>query len=69
MLHADFDGSIMRQTWVRELEARTRELMGRRVRIFCDKKRRSVELFYDSDEDLEHLLEQITRDEIFKKDT
>lgn len=69
VLHADFDGSIMRQTWVRELEARTRELMGRRVRIFCDKKRRSVELFYDSDEDLEHLLEQITRDEIFKKDT
>jgi len=68
-IHADFDGSIMRRTWVKELEDRTRELMGRRVRIFSDKKRRSVELFYSNDEDLEHLLEQIAGEEIFKRNT
>ena len=69
VIHADFDGSIMRKTWVKELEDRTRELTGRRVRIFSDKKRRSVELFYTNDEDLERLLEQIAGEEIFKKNT
>ncbi len=63
---ADLDGDVMRRTWMKELETRARELTGRRVKIVHNDKKRSVELFYDDDEDLENLLQLITRDEMFK---
>lgn len=62
----DLDGDVMRRTWMKELESRARELTGRRVKIVNNDKKKSVELFYDDDEDLENLLQLITRDEMFK---
>lgn len=63
---ADFDGNIMRQTWMKELEDRARELLGRRVNIIYSKRKKTVELCYINDEDLANLLGLITGDKIFK---
>lgn len=61
------NGNALRQTWMKELEGRAREILGRRVIIAHNDKKKSVELFYDNDEDLEHLLEYITHEAIFEE--
>jgi ParB family chromosome partitioning protein len=49
-------GNLQNKTWMKDLERRTRETLGRKVKITQNDKKRSIELFYDDDEDMEALL-------------
>ena len=41
---------------MKDLERRTRETLGRKVKITQNDKKRSIELFYEDDRDMEALL-------------
>lgn len=52
----EIEGSEQTRVWMKDLERRTREVLGRKVRITQNDKKRSIELFYDDDRDMEELL-------------
>ena len=52
----DITGSLQGKTWMKDLERRTREVLGRKVKITQNDKKHSIELFYDDNEDMEALL-------------
>ena len=52
----DIDGGVQSREWMKDLERRTRETMGRKVKITQNDKKRSIELFYEDDRDMEALL-------------
>lgn len=60
------DMAVMTRIHLRELEKRSREVLGRKVRITNTPKKKVVEFTFDSDEDLETLLGSICGAEIFK---
>lgn len=57
--------TVMTKIHLRELEKRTRETLGRKVKIVNNAKKRVVEIAFDSDEDLETLLSRVCGAEIF----
>ena len=57
--------TVMTKIHLRELEKRTRETLGRKVKIVNNAKKRVVEIAFDSDEDLETLLSRVCGTEIF----
>ena len=57
--------TVMTRIHLRELEKRTRETLGRKVKIVNNAKKRVVEIAFDSDEDLETLLSRVCGTEIF----
>ena len=57
--------TVMTRIHLRELEKRSRESLGRKVKIVNNAKKRVVEIAFDSDEDLETLLSHVCGAEIF----
>ena len=61
-----FNATVMTRIHLRELEKRSRETLGRKVKIVNTSKKRVVEITFDSDEDLETLLSRVCGEEIFE---
>ena len=59
---------MMARSHMRELERRSMEALGRKVRILQTSRKRVVELSFDSNDDLEVLLTAICGQEIFSED-
>lgn len=62
----DIDGGTQSKVYMKDLERRTREALGRKVKITKNEKKRSIELFYDDDEDMEALLTALCGKDFFK---
>ena len=60
------NATVMTRIHLRELEKRSRESLGRKVKITNTPKKRVVEIAFDSDEDLETLLSRVCGADIFK---
>ena len=59
------DDSIQRRVYMRELEKRVMDKLGRRVKINQTTKKKTVELTFDTDSDLEELLCLICGNDFF----
>ena len=59
------NATVLTRIHLRELEKRSRESLGRKVKITNNSKKRVVEITFDSDEDLEALLSRVCGAEIF----
>ncbi len=62
----DIDGGTQSKVYMKDLERRTREALGRKVKITQNEKKKSIELFYDDDEDMEALLTALCGKDFFK---
>lgn len=62
----EVNATVMTRIHLRELEKRSRESLGRKVKIVNTSKKKVVEIAFDSDEDLEALLTGVCGAEIFK---
>ena len=60
------NATVMTKIHLRELEKRTRETLGRKVKIVNNAKKKVVEIAFDSDEDLETLLSRVCGAGIFE---
>ena len=60
------DEAVQRRVYMRELERRAMDKLGRRVKINQTAKKKTVELTFDSDSDLEEVLCLLCRDNFFK---
>ena len=60
------NATVMTKIHLRELEKRSRETLGRKVKIVNNAKKKVVEIAFDSDEDLETLLSRVCGTEIFE---
>lgn len=60
------NATVMTRIHLHELEKRSREVLGRKVKITNTAKKRTLEISFDSDEDLETLLQSVCGSEIFK---
>ena len=61
------DNAVQRRVYMRELERRAMDTLGRRVKINQTAKKNTVELTFDSDADLEELLTLLCGNEFFKQ--
>ena len=61
------DDVVQRRVYMRELERRAMDTLGRRVKINQTTKKKTVELTFDSDSDLEELLTLLCGNEFFKQ--
>ena len=52
----EVSGSTQNRIWIKDIERRTREALGRKVKITQNEKKKSIELFYEDDADMEALL-------------
>lgn len=64
----EITGSAQNRVWMKDLERRTREKLGRKVKITQNDKKKSIELFYEDDEDMEALLVALCGKEIFSEE-
>ncbi len=60
------DEALQRRVYMRELEQRAMDRLGRRVKINQTSKKKTVELTFDSDSDLEEVLCLLCGDNFFK---
>lgn len=60
------NATVMTKIHIRELEKRSRETLGRKVKIVNNAKKKVVEITFDSDEDLETLLSRVCGADIFE---
>lgn len=60
------DSAVQRRVYMRDLERRAMDMLGRRVKINQTTKKKTVELTFDSDSDLEELLTLLCGTEFFK---
>lgn len=60
------DQAVQKRVYMRELERKMMDRLGRRVKINQTSKKKTVELTFDSDSDLEELLTLICGEELFK---
>ena len=58
----------LRRVYIRDLEHRILEKMGRKAKITNSPKKKVIELTYDSDEDLEELLKALCGDDFFTEE-
>ena len=63
----DIDGKPQNRAYMMDLERRTRETLGRKVKITQNDKKKSIELFYDDDADMEALLMTLCGADFFKE--
>ncbi len=63
----DIDAAPLNLSWMQELERRTQETLGRRVKITQNKKKKSIELYYEDDADIEALLTALCGPDFFKE--
>ena len=64
----DITGHVQSRTWMKDLERRTREALGRKVKITQNDKKRSIEIFYEDDADMEELLTALCGSELFAEE-
>ena len=64
----DITGDIQSRTWMKDLERRTRERLGRKVKITQNDKKHSIEIFYDDNADMEALLTALCGSELFAEE-
>lgn len=64
----DITGAAQNRIYMKDLERRTREALGRRVRITQNEKKKSIELFYEDNEDMEALLTALCGKDFFKEE-
>lgn len=64
----DITGTPQARAWMQDLERRTREALGRKVKITQNDKKKSIELYYDDDDDMEVLLKTLCGADFFKED-
>ena len=66
----DSEGGLERLTklHMKELERRTRETLGRRVRITNTGKKKTIELTFENNEDLEAILKTLCGNDFFAND-
>ncbi|MBQ9802909.1 MAG: ParB/RepB/Spo0J family partition protein [Clostridia bacterium] len=64
----DIAGHVQNRTWMKDLERRTREALGRKVKITQNDKKRSIEIFYEDDADMEALLTALCGNELFAEE-
>lgn len=67
ILKATDDDHVQRRVYMRDLERRVMDMLGRRVKINQTSKKRTVELTFDNDADLEELLTLICGSNIFNQ--
>lgn len=60
------DAAVQRRVYMRDLERRAMDTLGRRVKINQTAKKKTVELTFDTDSDLEELLTLLCGDDFFK---
>jgi ParB family chromosome partitioning protein len=58
--------SMQRRIYMKELEDKARTRLGRKVKIHETNRKKTVELTYEDDEDLENLLKTLVGQEIFE---
>ena len=66
LLDTKDDSAIQRRVYMRDLERRAMDTLGRRVKINQTSKKKTVELTFDSDSDLEELLALLCGEGFFK---
>ena len=59
--------SLQRRVYIRDLERRAMDVLGRRVKINQTEKKKTVELTFDNDKDLEEVLLLLCGDRFFKQ--
>lgn len=59
--------SLQRRVYIRDLERRAMDVLGRRVKINQTAKKKTVELTFDNDKDLEEVLLLLCGDRFFKQ--
>ena len=59
-------GHTQNRVWIKDIERRTRESLGRKVKITQNDKKKSIELFYEDDEDMEALLTALCGEGFFE---
>ena len=64
----DIQGSTQGRVWMQDLERRTRETLGRKVKITQNNKKKSIELYYEDDADMEALLTALCGPDFFKEE-
>ena len=64
----DIQGSTQGRVWMQDLERRTREALGRKVKITQNNKKKSIELYYEDDADMEALLSALCGPDFFKEE-
>ena len=64
----EISGATQNRVWMKDLERRTREVLGRKVRITQNEKKKSIELFYDDNQDMEALLTLLCGSDFFRDD-
>ncbi len=60
------DEAVQRRVYMRDLERRAMDMLGRRVKINQTSKKKTVELTFDTDSDLEEILTLLCGKEFFK---
>jgi len=65
-LETNRDETLQRRVYIRDLERRAMDRLGRRVKINQTSKKRTVELTFDNDSDLEEVLCLLCGDNFFK---
>lgn len=63
----DIEGPTQNRAWMRDLERRTRETLGRRVKITQNTRKKSIELYYEDNDDMEALLLTLCGPDFFKE--
>ena len=63
----DIEGHAQNRTWMRDLERRARETLGRRVKITQNTRKKSIELYYEDNDDMEALLLALCGPDFFKE--
>ncbi|HHT53388.1 MAG TPA: ParB/RepB/Spo0J family partition protein [Clostridiales bacterium] len=63
------EGLSQRKVYMKELERKVMQALGRRVKISCSPKKKVLELSYENDEDLESLLTLLCGESLFASDT
>lgn len=61
----DDHGTVQRKVYMKELEDRIRTALGRKVKIHESPRKKTVELAFEDDEDLENLLKTLVGKDIF----
>ncbi len=65
-IEVENNASTQRRVYMKDLEGRVRTSLGRKVKIHETARKRTVEITYEDDEDLEILLKTIVGEEIFQ---
>lgn len=64
----DITGTTQNKVYMKDLERRTREALGRKVKITQNEKKKSIELYYEDDEDMEALLTALCGKDFFEEE-